>query len=505
MKLPRYSSTALPRTVNISPQMAGQAAATRGQLVNQAVGEFSAFAVQMMKAESESKAREDMADASIKLSEFENDNRWEQDEIDGRPTETVMMEEFALLEKEMIGAGEDIQLRSVREQVKTQTEQALVETRLKAESVGNHVRIRRTKARDSMSMDKQQRAGNFDAAAGIVTEGYESGMYTMGERDALLEQNEKIKRLTPYIDVIGSGDIGRLNSKALEALDDKTLRADEKIDMWRTLSNAADSEEAKFYADRTRRWNENSVEVWKNFDKLSPEDIVAKDISPDLKRSALMMKRNQREAGGKTPDDPGIVNAIYEQIAAMSEGDEPYSNVIETIGRYAGKGLSWETAVKAQQDAITYSDKIFAGADFNGILQAGYNEITKGVPIDSMTDIWDTKAPELMKLAQEWRTALVEAKIKEGPAFDARKFYTERFDKDFRTKALAIQEPKEKHKVEVGTYISMPEFQLQGGGLDNAGIISKMQADGADEESVKNAQIILRDKSQTILNSVFSR
>lgn len=483
MKLPRYSSTALPTQDTLSPQEAAAAAAAKGEAYGQIAGTVSDFAWKMMQAEDQSKAREQLADQAIKLSEFENDTRWEQDEIDGRPTEQVMLEEYSKLESDMAIMGGDIQQKAVREQVEIQSEGALVDARLKAEAIGNSVRIRRTKARDAMTMDKLQRAGNFDASAQTVLDGYETGMYTMGERDALLEQNDKLKRLDPYFSTIGSDNVNELNSKALEALDDPTLRAAEKIDMWRTLSSAADAEEARYYNERARRWNDNSVAVWKNFDALSTDDIVASDVSPETKRSALLMKRSDAQAGLSVIDDPGAKQQVYELISEMSEGRQKHSYVTEIIAGYAKSGqLSFETAIKLQQDAITYSDKVFAGAQFNDIASLGYNMITRGVPSDALFEFYkEKKGAKLAQLANEWKTALVEAKIEQGPSFDPRQWYEENVD-SFRNRADLIQNEAKQKK-------NLADLRMEystNGKPDQTAIIEYMENSGTySEEEIR--------------------
>ena len=242
--------------------------------------------------------------------------------------------------------------------------------------------------------------------------------------------------------------------------------------MWRTLSSAADAEEARYYSERSRRWNDNSVAVWKNFDALSTDDIVASDVSPETKRSALLMKRSDAQSGKSVIDDPGAKQQIYEMIAEMSEGRERHANVTKVIAGHAESGdISYETAVQLQQAALTYSDKVFAGATFNEIAKAGFDTITRGVPSEELINIFaEKKGAELAALANEWKTALIEKKIYEGPNFDPRAFYVDNIA-SFRTRAELIQAGDEKLNLQT----MKQKFAQAGNKIDKTAIMDYMK------------------------------
>lgn len=98
MKLPRYSSTALPQTVNLSPQMAGAAAAARGQIGEAAVKTaLQGFDLAMAVRDASDAATFDEAAVNAKVgtrSVLESED-WNKTEVAGKPTEEAMRTEYA--------------------------------------------------------------------------------------------------------------------------------------------------------------------------------------------------------------------------------------------------------------------------------------------------------------------------------------------------------------------------------------------------------------------------
>ena len=438
MKLPRYSSTALPRTVNISPQMAGQAAATRGQLVNQAAGEATSFLLKMREASDKSEARSETAKHKLKLAEFANDPRWEQDEIDGKPTEQVMLEEFGILEKKIEGMGANISTKGIRESVQTDAQSLVDDVRLKLEDAGNRIRIRRTKAKDASTIDDYQAAGDWRGVDSVINEGYSDGLYTMAERDGLLEMNAKRERIQPYFDSLSSNDERVLENKAIEALTDERLDPEERVQMWRTMSSAADAQIAKDMRDRSERWSQNSTAMWLDFDQMSPQEISQSDISPEMKNAAIRMKRSESGAG-RTSDSAESVREVEALMLSMyldtGVTQESVSSAI--ADQVMNSGLSLTTALEYQKQLKGIADDVNRGANFSDILRAGELEIGKGFDTNSIFDVFGENAGKVGVLQSEFRSAMMRAKMEQGASFNPRTWYSENID-GYREKANAI-------------------------------------------------------------------
>ena len=442
MKLPRYSSTALPSTATISPGQAAAAAAAPGQFGAQVAGLVSDFATKMGEAEDRSQARKEDADASFKLKEFESDPRWEQDEIDDRPTEEVMFEEYDLLIKEMEGVGEKISSREVRDITLKGIRAQAEDVGLRIRDKGDQVRIRRTKARDKLTIQEYQKAGAFEKADDVIREGFDDGIYTSEERNVLLEVSSKLKRLEPYIGELGSEDFSRLEDKALEALEDKTLNADERIDMYRALSASANSREAEYYQDRSRRQKKNMVDMWSDFDSLSVAEIKLADVSPEQKKSAILMKRAAALTGASS--DPQTVGDLYLSLSRIGINDD-YSveSVSEEIAFEASMGnISYEDALELQQKALTVDTSRFKGVQFNDLVSRGAKDITQGMEI---ADFWEAEffseeiKLDVARLSNEWSREFTDAKIDGGAGFNPRDWFAENIQ-EYRDRANKIVE-----------------------------------------------------------------
>ena len=424
MKLPRYSSTALPREQHLDPALAAAAAAAPGQFASQALSVVGDFAMKMLTAEEQSKAREADADNRIKLAEFESDPRWEQDEVEGRPTEQVMLEEYETLEKEMEAVGEGLVIKSIQSELQSSIKLRSADTRLRMQDAGNKIRIRRTKARDALTIDKLQRAGDWETVSTTITAGYESGIYTMAERDGMLEQNRKLERITPYIDALGSGDESEMDAKALEALTDKTLDADERVSMWRTLSSAADGEEADYHRERSERWSNNAVGMWRDYGALSVSDIEGMDISPEMKMTAIKQKRTDA-LSGKVYDNPAAVALGEELILSLySDSNANVDNISKILGGMVTTGdLSSGTGLELQKKLMSISEDVFKGSNFSDVMRTAELEITKGIPTEDIFDFWGDNAALVGTIQSDWRSEMMRAKIDEGASFNPREYY----------------------------------------------------------------------------------
>ena len=231
----------------------------------------------------------------------------------------------------------------------------------------------------------------------------------------------------------------RLNQMALQALEDPTLKADEKIDMWRTMNAAANQVEDQFYQDRERRWRDNSVGFWANISTMSKSDIVNSDVSPETKKQGLQLKLGEG-LGGKEYDDPGAVSGVMEMITGIGDGTAKPEQVAALISRLGKSGrITADTQIKLQKLSIDYANKAFDGAGFTDIRNQGTLEITNGVASENIFDIYkDQKGSKLAALDAEWRRALMDEAINKGAAFDPRQFYRDNIG-SFRDRAKAIQ------------------------------------------------------------------
>ena len=490
MKLQRFSSTALPQKVHLSPEQAAAAAAAPGKFGATVAGVVSDFALTMQKAEDRSKVREQEADWGFQLANFETDPRWLQDEVDGRPTEQVMAEEYDTMIQGIDNIGEDISSRSAREDLRTNLQLKAAKTGLNVRDRGNRVRIRRTKARDKQTIEQFQMSGDWAGASSVIQGGYDDGIYTLDEKNALTEQVDKLERLDPYISQLGTNDAGHIESMALQALNDPTLRAAEKIDMWRTMSAAADHVESEYFKERESLWRENSVDLWTNFDDITPTEISGGVYSPETKKAALLMKRSEA-AAGKTVDNPAAKLAIYELLAELTTNPEVNpDHITRIIGGYAASGeLSYETAKDLMQETITYTDTVFAGATYSDILTQGEKAITKGVFSEDVYSTYgEDLGPQVAALATEWRMEMMEAKIDEGASFDPRAFFKERMDA-YQNRADAIYNPTGQDGKDVSWYLS--NFRMSGGQYDRASIFSEIEK-RTDLSDVEKAAMILQ-------------
>jgi len=168
MKLPRYTSTALPDYNVVSPESEAAAAAAPFQAVGQVVGAVSDFQRAMSAAKDASQEAQDSAEFSSELFDFES--RWlERSDFnaDGTPTYPEMLDEWEDLRGRLGGLGAGIKDRGLRERAQASIALALDRKDLDIQSRAQKKEADTGLANMDSAAELHQRMRNFDVADSV--------------------------------------------------------------------------------------------------------------------------------------------------------------------------------------------------------------------------------------------------------------------------------------------------------------------------------------------------
>ena len=266
MKLPRYSSTALPRTVNISPQMAGQAAATAGQLVTQATTAASEFTFKLYQAQQQANVDSAVAKAQMQAKQWVEDPQWDRPTTEpredfsgriieeGKPTEEVKLQQWGSIKNSMSDGVADIKGR-YKKAAETQIAQIQFEAELEAAKKVDQILIDRGKNTTNDTIVTLQDMGDYAGARQAIINGTDSGFLSPAERAAKLHENSQMQKMEPYADALTSGNSNAVAAAAADVRTRTDIDPDKRTDLYKQLIAAEKQIEADEQADPVREKN----------------------------------------------------------------------------------------------------------------------------------------------------------------------------------------------------------------------------------------------------------
>ena len=266
MKLPRYSSTALPREVNISPQMAGQAAATRGQLVTQATTAASEFTFKLYQAQQQANVDSAVAKAQMQAKQWVEDPQWDRPTTEpredfsgriieeGKPTEEVKLQQWGSIKNSMSDGVADIKGR-YKKAAETQIAQIQFEAELEAAKKVDQILIDRGKNTTNDTIVTLQDMGDYAGARQAIINGTDSGFLSPAERAAKLHENSQMQKMEPYADALTSGNPNAVAAAAADVRTRTDIDPDKRTDLYKQLIAAEKQIEADEQADPIREEN----------------------------------------------------------------------------------------------------------------------------------------------------------------------------------------------------------------------------------------------------------
>ena len=182
MELPRYQNRSLPQVATISPGQAAAGAMAASEAFAKGLDVTAQVGGLIARAESEMAADADIAEARVRVREFLADPKWQQPEIDGKPTDEVLTAEWQQRERELEKLGGRIRWRTTKAQFDAIKRQLIEAGRGEVAGVANRVRVERGRAMTFEAADKEAQLGNWAGVAGTLDRSLKSGLIDAAER-----------------------------------------------------------------------------------------------------------------------------------------------------------------------------------------------------------------------------------------------------------------------------------------------------------------------------------
>jgi hypothetical protein len=166
MELPRYRSQTLPQVAAESPFSAAVGAGASSRALASGFDVISDITNRIATAEAEATAAAGLTDLQVKTREFVSNEKWKQPEIDGRPTDEVLKEEWSAfsqtLEPPRIGN------RNAQNQYDNARKRILSDASLTVDSLKDRILIDRTRASESKAADDLLSLGNYNGSTQVI-------------------------------------------------------------------------------------------------------------------------------------------------------------------------------------------------------------------------------------------------------------------------------------------------------------------------------------------------
>lgn len=166
MELPRYRSQTLPQVAAESPFSAAAGASASSRALASGFDVLSDVTNRIATAEAEATAASALTDIQVKAREFVSNEKWKRPEIDGRPTDEVLKEEWEAFsqspEPPRIGN------RNAQNQYDNARKRILSDASLTVDSLRDRILIDRTRANEDKTADNFVTIGNYNAGAQVI-------------------------------------------------------------------------------------------------------------------------------------------------------------------------------------------------------------------------------------------------------------------------------------------------------------------------------------------------
>lgn len=192
MELPRYQSRSVTTPSSISPVQAGAGAAAMSEAFAKGLDVTSQVSGMIARAESDAAADAGLAEIRVEAERFRKDPRWEAPEIDGRPTDEVIVEEWQKKQRELSKAGGDVRWRDTRSRFEAAKKQILEGTAIDIGGMAQRVRVERGRAKTLEAADLKASLGDWEGLTKTLDEATTAGLLSSGERQAGRERYASI-------------------------------------------------------------------------------------------------------------------------------------------------------------------------------------------------------------------------------------------------------------------------------------------------------------------------
>ena len=437
MELPRYQSRTLPTVAAESPASAGAGAGAMGQALARGADVVADVTTMIGRAEGEAAAGAALADLQVELTEFTGDPRWQQPELDGRPTADVLKEEWERKQRELLARKPAIGWRDARNAYEQRRTQLVGQAGVEVIGQQRKLMVDRGKALTDYEAQQYVNAGSYDLARQAYQRGIDSGLYSVAEYVQRTQTLEQTAVEDGYLRRIAPGADGDLAETVTAVLGDARLPPARRNVLARTISAEAERRERETSAVLQRGRQETAAFAWSNIDALSIADIARLNVDPEDRTALFKAKRSALLDG---EDRPSGVIAVSRALGDVAAGRETRGNALAAIQRARDAGeISEQTARKAREDVAGAAAAAFRDPVRDQLVSLGARSLNKGVPSDQILTMFKAQeASERAALALEWERDFTAAALRAGPGFDAQRWYEQNLPRYLkRSEAIA--------------------------------------------------------------------
>jgi hypothetical protein len=170
IELPRYIARAEPGVATPSLDQAYRPLAAQQQVVGAVAKEITDYSIAVVQAEDVVNARKATNEQQQRVAAFRLDPRWEQETIDGKPTEEVMRLEWEELTRELSGKDPGIRGRSKRTEYEVETAGYLGRMGVEVQADAEKRRLKTLTSTGVAGFNDALELGDFEGAAMYMDE-----------------------------------------------------------------------------------------------------------------------------------------------------------------------------------------------------------------------------------------------------------------------------------------------------------------------------------------------
>jgi hypothetical protein len=440
MKLPRYSSTALPTEASISPEQAAATEAAKGKVISTALGAASELSLAMYNAEQQAQSDKKVAETMMQISAFQNDPQWDRQKgtvdekgnvIDDKPTEEVMVKKWEQL-RSNVGTGMEDLKYAYRSKTESAVSQMLYEAELAAQEKIDKVRIERVRTEVDDSIVAMQQAGAFGMADEIIRNAFDSGIISADTRKAYKAINDERMSIDPYQKILASGDANAIRGAAAEIIDDTDIvNPETRMKKYKEMLAEAKRIEALQNDD-------TNPALERNYRKIAPrllngsfsleqalkayeEGNITKARYDHIETVIRGRSSNKSDLGGLTTSAGArfAANTIREVMSYGPDAEVPYDEFIQQAkdAILADPDISTEDVMNAHNKINGLAKVVRDNPDWKQLLDIEKAAIT-GMS-DGAMFVTSSANTEQVLAFQTMESDFYVAAMREGPNFDA--------------------------------------------------------------------------------------
>jgi hypothetical protein len=398
MKLPRYSSTALPRTEQVDPNLVAAAAQAKTQFVTESLTGLSEFAVQVYDAEQQTKQANAIAKTEADVAGFLASGEWEQEVTpeqkdfmgrtirESRPMEEKKAEDWATIKKQTSGYLEGLTGRRRRE-AETALAGIYMKAEIEAQAKADKLRVRRAKNTTFDTVTMLQESGNFVAAREQIDTATELGILSPAERKSALEKNREMETLRPYHIAVSSGNINSIEQARAEILTDESITdPDKRMSVYKQL--LAEEERLQSEQDDNPVYEQNYLQMLPGAvdgslplnQLIANRDNLTEDRFDTL-TSIIRARSSNRSSGNfTTTSGERYIDQQLRNVLTWAYDDKtvPFDIAIRDAKAniLMNPNIGASDAQKAVADIDKYAESIINNSDWRQVLDVQRAEIT---------------------------------------------------------------------------------------------------------------------------------